>query len=193
MLTAWKLVVVIAVLAVGLASIGVQPAYADSFQVTGSFGTAFFVGPLNGGSFSGTFSVNGFPFSSGQVVTIPTFDIFLFNSSDTLLAEIQSGAPGAVGNVDTRFDATAGDLINFNFGPSTTFLELQFPAGFVGTGPVIPYSSRLDGFGSFAGIGSNSFGTDSAIASGQVSSVPEPGTLLLLSTGFALVGLRRRK
>jgi len=61
-------------------------ASADVFNVNGTFGTVIFHGPLNSGSFVGTFTAT-LPITTG-VEPIPTYDIDLLTSSDTVLTTL---------------------------------------------------------------------------------------------------------
>jgi hypothetical protein len=58
-------------------------AEADVFNVSGNFGTTFYTGPLDGGTFAGTFTAT-LPVPSGGE-TITTYDIVLRNSSNVIL------------------------------------------------------------------------------------------------------------
>jgi hypothetical protein len=72
-------------------------ASADVFNVNGTFGTVIFHGPLNGGSFVGTFTAT-LPITTGAE-PIPTYDIDLLTSSDTVLTtltDIPALAPASI-------------------------------------------------------------------------------------------------
>jgi hypothetical protein len=60
-------------------------ASADVFNVNGTFGTDIFHGPLNDGSFVGTFTAT-LPITTG-CEPIPTYDIDLLTSSRTARTE----------------------------------------------------------------------------------------------------------
>jgi len=164
------------------------PAEAALFFVSGTFGTTVYSGPLNGGTFSGSYDFNG-PVTVTTVLN--NFDIVLRNSSDVILAELTpSNAQGALfpnlfANMDVlQFGSPALD------GDPVNFLSLQFADGFNGVGAVVPFSSSPNRL-SFAGIGGNTAQTDSIVTSG--SSIPEPGTLALFGLGLAGLGAVRRR
>ena len=73
-------------------------ASADVFNVNGTFGTAIYHGPLNGGSFVGTFTAT-LPITTDSPICslvppsvpclpIPTYDIDLLTSSGTVLTTL---------------------------------------------------------------------------------------------------------
>src|SRR5215471_5803502 len=69
----------------------------SAYNISGNFGTTLFTGPLNGGTFSGSF-VAALPITSG-VQTINTFDIKLYDSSANLLADLTNTTAGDFANV----------------------------------------------------------------------------------------------
>src|SRR5262252_6301339 len=89
----------LALVIVGVLCVGsVSPAWAGNVcNVSGNFGTSFFTGPLNGGTFSGSFTA-ALPISSGTQ-SITTFDIKLYDSSANLLADLTNTTPGDFANV----------------------------------------------------------------------------------------------
>jgi hypothetical protein len=171
------------------------PASAAVFSIQGQFGNTSFSGPLNGGSFSGTYTVSGLPVADGSIVLLSSWDVTLFSASNTSLAHftIANGCAGC-NNVDGRFSPASGDILNFGDN-SGDFLELQFLAPFNGVGSVIPFGSAIGAFSSIAGIGGNTAALDSIVTSGS-STVPEPASITLLTVaGFgclARMATRRR-
>ena len=171
------------------------PASATVFSIQGQFGNTSFSGPLNGGSFSGTYAVSGLPVADGSGVLLSSWDVTLFSASNTALAHftIANGCAGC-NNVDGRFSPASGDILNFGDN-SGDFLELQFLAPFNGVGSVIPFGSAIGAFSSIAGIGGNTAALDSIVTSGR-STVPEPASITLLTIAgcgcAALMSLRRR-
>src|SRR5258707_8290558 len=73
-----------------LAALIAIPACADVFSVKGVFDNTSFAGPLNGGSFSGIFSVTGLPVANGSEVLLTSWDVILRDASHTILAELTS-------------------------------------------------------------------------------------------------------
>jgi hypothetical protein len=175
-------------------------ASADVFNVNGTFGTDIFRGPLNGGSFVGTFTAT-LPITTG-FEPIPTYDIDLLTSSDTVLTtltditgtgdcfaiptptgacvEVTIRPPvGAGCNTGSSVDLTC-DLFIFG-GSDRSFLTLATPLNFTG-GPVFPLNTFLRGVhGSFASFQVNTRATDSAVNSGSIQPIPEPTARLLLA------------
>jgi hypothetical protein len=168
-------------------------ASADVFNVNGTFGTDIYGGPLNGGSFVGTFTAT-LPITT-DCEPIPTYNIDLFTSSNTLLTTLTESQPsscitfaGAFVEVTSKPCITGSsedpscDLFVFQ-GSDGSFLELATPLNFTG-GPVFPLNAIVDpnvAHGSFAGFQGNTSATDSAVNSGSIQPIPEPTSRLLLA------------
>src|SRR5215469_4344258 len=136
--------VIVGVLCVGSASL----AWAGTvYNVSGNFGTTFFTGPLNGGTFSGSF-IASLPISSG-VQLITTFDVKLYDSSANLLDDLTNTTAGDFAEVQVLSancwngtSAGSCDAFLFSNSASTDFLELITPIGFAG-GAVVPFNTSL--------------------------------------------------
>lgn len=166
-----------------------------SFDITGSFGTSVYSGPLNGGSFVGSF-VASLPVPSGGE-TINSYDIELFNSSHALLDTLTGpSANVSIQSSDCDQGTTLGACDLFLFGAADgSFLEIGVPLGFTG-GSVFPGNGMLAGaFGSFAGYRADSFGADSIVSSGTIDPVPEPASVLLFASvaAAAIMAARSRR
>ena len=170
------------------------------YNVSGNFGTTFFTGPLNGGTFSGSF-IAALPISSGMQ-SITTFDIKLYDSSANLLSELTNTTVGDFANVQVLSTncwngASTGscDAFFFSNAVASDFLELITPVGFAG-GAVVPFNTSVPTTfsGSFGAIGGDLPSTDSIVTSGTITAVPEPSGLVLLGSGlFGIGGVIRRK
>lgn len=173
------------------------------YDVSGTFQPSSpsnpFTGPLNGGRFSGTFSAT-LPVASGSE-SIFSFNINLFNTSGTVLANLSSasGGNGTV-YVETGFcgisSSGTGPCDRFIWGNSsaTNILSLITPVGFTG-GKTYP-GFLMGLFTSSALIGGTSTTDGSFVASGSITPVPEPSTFVLLGLGaLALAGfsIKRRR
>jgi hypothetical protein len=174
----------------------VLPASATVFSIQGQFGNTSFSGPLNGGSFSGTYTVSGLPIADGSQVLLNSWDVTLFSAANTALAHftIANGCAGC-NNVDGRFSPASGNVLNFG-DTAGDFLELQFLAPFNGIGSVVPFVSAIGSFSSFAGIGGNTAQLDSIVTAGSSTlAVPEPSSisLLALASFVCLAGLTARR
>jgi hypothetical protein len=161
------------------------------YNVSGTFGNTIYggiSGPLNGGSFDGTFSAT-LPITSGTE-TITTFDINLLNSSGTILVSLTNSTVGDTAAVaalssDCYNGTAVGACDEFYFtnfsGKSNLYLTV--PVGFTGgaVAPTPAFSTLL------ASSLADDSGLSSAVASGSIepASAGEPGTFLML--GLALM------
>ena len=75
-----------AVLAMALWGWGLAARADLVYDVTGTFGTTVFTGPLNGGTFSGTFD-GALPANSSESIT--TYSVGLISASGLTLADLQ--------------------------------------------------------------------------------------------------------
>jgi hypothetical protein len=154
------------------------------YDVTGTFGTTVFTGPLNGGTFSGTFDA-ALPANSSESIT--TYSVALISASGLTLADL-TGAGGA-GSVMPEPATNCGGVPCdvFLFSNGATFLELTTSAGFTG-GSVNPFNLSLPPVNSFAGFDGDTASTDSIVTSGSITPVPEPTSALVLLSALAGLG-----
>lgn len=154
------------------------------YNVSGTFGTAFYTGPLNDGTFSGTFDAT---LPASGFASITTFKIELISASGVVLVDMTNATVGYTGYVSVLPASSCSGGIacdSFGFGNGSTFLILATPAGFTG-GAIYPFDSAFPPVNSFAGFGGNTGSTDSVVTSGSITPTPEPSTLVL--TGIALL------
>jgi hypothetical protein len=180
-----------AVLAMALCGWGLAARADLVYDVTGTFGTTTYTGPLNGGTFSGTFDAT-LPANSSESIT--TYTIALISASGLTLADL-TGAGGA-GSVGPESASNCGGVSCdvFLFPNGATFLELTTSAGFAG-GAVNPFNLSLPPTNSFAGFDGNTASADSIVTSGSITAVPEPATWAMMILGLAGLGFMtyRRK
>lgn len=187
---------------------GPTGASADTvYEVSGTFGSSgpFYAGPLNGGSFSGTFTAT-LP-ATGNSETISTFDITLLDSTGAVFGSFSSsggdlGSTGPESSCVTS-PSTIGpcEEVLFSNSSFTDILQLVLPPGSTGGAIDVTSPTGDQGLGSFVAIGGFSSSTESLVASGSITAMPEAGsTLLLLTTALAGIlslsrraGIRRRK
>ena len=173
-----------AVLAMALCGWGLAARADLVYDVTGTFGTTTYTGPLNGGTFSGTFDAT-LPANSSESIT--TYSIALISASGLTLANL-TGAGGA-GSVGPESASNCGGVSCdvFLFPNGATFLELTTSAGFAG-GAVNPFNLSLPPVNSFAGFDGDTASTDSIVTSGSITPVPEPTSALVLLSALAGLG-----
>jgi len=166
---------------VGLATAGT--AQAATYTLSGKLGTTTYTGPLNGGSFSGSFDFNR--------PSMGAFDILLFDASHVQRAELTLANSHAT--FISNFGRSGYDAIQFvTNGPdaNATILSLDFPLGFTGVGTVVPYPNGYP-FASFATLNGQTAQTTSIVASGFAAAVPEPASWALFGVGMAALLARR--
>lgn len=168
-----------------LAVATVHMAQAATYVLVGTFGTTVYSGPLNGGSFSGTFDFTR--------PAAGSFDILLLDASHVLRAELTNA------NAHATFYANVGstgyDEIQFvsNDAPaSQTILSLDFALGFTGVGSVAPFPTAFP-HASFATLGGQTAATTSTVTGGFSAAVPEPATMLMMALGMPALLARSRR
>lgn len=188
-----RVVIILALLCASACAASADTVYNVSGTFQPSSTSNLYTGPLNGGTFSGTFSAT-LPVTSGNA-TISTFDISLFEPSSTTplvtFSNTISGDSGQITVVASNCaigSSTAGPCDAFLFSNTSgpDYLQLLTPQGFTG-GSVYPGFPVASTFPSFAGISGFAASKDSYVASGSIepATATEPGTLLLL--GLAVV------
>ncbi len=154
--------ILVSVASFGLASLSIGTLAAADYTVTGTFGTIYYSGPLNGGTFFGTYSI--IPSANNQWV-ISVANIALRNSTGVVLENLNNGV--FFSNVALLSGGSA-DVLQFH-GQTTGFLSLVYPLGSQGAGPLLPWpeGSQYGPFG-FPGT-ANTAANDSIVTSGTVS------------------------
>jgi hypothetical protein len=177
----------------------VQPAAAADFKASGRFADAVNFGNnpellnLQGGSFDGTYSIDGVSLTPASS-TVTSFLFNLRNSS---------------GIVVKRFSDAIGDGAGFSFSPEKVslglgngegYLALDFAPDFSGTGPIkvnLPLetgmSSKTVSEDKYSDVGVLVFGrTELDVVSGSIESVPTPALLPGL-IGIGISAFRKRR
>ena len=166
---------------IGLAFAGA--AKAATYKLSGQFGTTVYSGPLNGGSFIGTFDFTR--------PAMGSFDILMRDASNTLRFELTNA--NATANFLPNWGGSGYDAIQIiTLGSQTTatILTLDFALGFSGAGTVVPYGPAFP-FTSFATLGGQTTNTTSTVISGISVPVPEPAAWALYGLGLAALAVRR--
>jgi hypothetical protein len=192
-----------------LAAVAAQPATAADFTVSGKFAPEVNFGAnplllnLQGGSFDGTYSVDGLPFtlvddynlSVDNPVTLSNWLFNLRDSSGAILNTFSDSLGDGAGS-SAEFDKDS-----LFFGNSAGYIRLEFAPGFTGIGPIntsFPdsgISSKTVStelvFDEFTG-NSFEYNTELDIISGESKSVPTP-MLLPGLIGMGVAAFRRRR
>lgn len=166
---------------VAVATLSVTASNAATYVLSGNFGTTVYTGPLNGGSFTGTYNLTG--------QTIGSYDIFLRNVAGNTMAELTNANSSSA--FLKNFGSSGFDAIQFINSPAQNILSLDFSSGFTGVGAVVPFPQGFP-YASFGTIGGQTAQTTSTVVNGFSAAVPEPAAWVLFLIGGAAV-LSRRK
>jgi hypothetical protein len=167
------------------------PAAASILHISGNFGTSY-GGPLNSGSFNGTYSVATLPLIPPDTGTsyeyLSNYDVLM--SKGSTLVEFKPGLNSSTGLFSAVYEtANGGDYLNF-YDSNNDFLILYFAKGFAGVGAVLNTTSK--GYISDGGVGGYGGGNISNVISG-VASAPEPSSFWLVAGAVALLALGRKR
>jgi hypothetical protein len=178
-----------------IAFVGITSAQATplTFGLSGTFGHAY-GGPLNDGTFSGTYSLATLPITPPNTGTsyeyLTSFDVVLKKGNTTV--EFTPGLNGSGAYYSAAYEsANGGDFLDFYDSHNDTF-TLYFASGFKGVGNAILTTSK--NYVSAVSVGGSANSNYSNLTS-AVSFAPEPATDLSLGLsliGLAVYGKRRR-
>jgi hypothetical protein len=188
-------------------------ASAEAFSFTGTFQTdndvellSFTIGAETTVTFL-TLSYAGGTNAADQVIPAGGFDplLTLFDPSGNEIGAFDNGGPGQVGlGPDGYLDSYGSeDLLAGTYTLALTespnySLDGTLGDGFPGGGPYYPCTDNAD-FCDFAGNALDGnwavdiLGADSALDESQSTGTPEPGSLILLSSGLACFSWVRRR
>ena len=166
---------------VAVATLAVTASNAATFVLSGNFGTTVYTGPLNGGSFAGTYNLTG--------QAIGSYDIFLRNISGNTVAELTNANSSAA--FHRNYGSSGFDALQFINSPAQNILSLDFSSGFTGVGAVVPFPQGFP-YTSFSTIGGQTAQTTSTVTNGFSAAVPEPAAWALFLIGGAAVISRRK-
>jgi hypothetical protein len=171
-----------------LLTLGIASAKADSFTFDLLPNTGLVSGPA-GSTVGWGFSITNLSTTDWLVTTGLNADLFQHGTPLALFDPLFSPIALAPGSTDTvAFDAVSGS------GLYQLTWDANAPIGFTNTGNFILSASFYDSDpstgGNFMGLAPDQSAAYSATVAGA-SGVPEPSTLLLLGSGFAILLLRK--
>jgi hypothetical protein len=173
-----------------LATVGtakIAPATAATFTINGRFATQSEAGSsglavnLQGGSFDGTYEVDGLPAVANNVVILKSWQVNLRNPLGNILKTYSSTLPNLGAGVFGQYDRTNTDVLLF--ADINSQFQLNFPTGFIGKGAVLPRSVNPAGtvYPSAYFVYNNGRGFRETarlnVVSGESKSVPEPSAV----------------
>jgi hypothetical protein len=157
-------------------------AHATTVYVGGSFNKVF-GGPLDAGTFSGTFDMS-LP-APNSFVLLSSFDVVLQKGATRV--EIDNAQSGSFGEVFGEYLSTYGALpVQFSDSKGDSF-DIYFAVPFNGAGPVITKTSQ--GYVADAIVNVSGKNEFSGIGNGEASltALPEPATFTLFGVGIAAI------
>lgn len=142
---------------------------------------------LNGGSFSGSFTLEDeLPLDEDTTLYFTAFTVNLYDSSHTLIYSFSDSATGHYGFASSaHLDYYGGDIVDA-FGPDSSYFQLVFPHHFTGTGSASSTGSGSYSYTYVAALGQYGY-VASAFASVRSTPVPEAPAALTLVAGLAAV------
>ncbi|HZQ54161.1 MAG TPA: hypothetical protein VFB14_18300 [Bryobacteraceae bacterium] len=156
-----------------------KPAEASPILITGRFaGASTTNSPIQGGSFSLAFDATGLPVSPTGIF-IYSWELVFRSATGAVVADLDALQRYSFGTIQPFTGSTAGDELKVGNSSSQNYLFLLLPAGFTGTGNVIPSSSYSYAIAN----GSNPV----PVSAGAVA--PEPGTTVCPLVGLAVLGV----
>ena len=143
----------------------------SQFYLQGQFGNAAppLTGPLAGGSFSGTWSVDSGSLPLKGLVLLRNWDITLWDAKKNALSHLTNGPSQCC-----AFLLSAGNMAVLSIADAggAGFLQVEFPLPFSGAGNVIPWQPSFV-LGSQGGVTAfYDFGNNSPVISGSSSAIP---------------------
>jgi|GEM_PF-6867209 len=175
--------------------LGMAPVSAAQFTFSGRFanqavsGSTGLAVQLQGGSFEGTYEVDGLPAGNITTVNLKSWQVYLRNPLGNVLKTYSSNAPNLGAAVFGQYDNTNTDVLLF--ADVNSQFQLNFTKGFVGKGTVLLEAVNPTGtvYPSAAFIYEASRNAPPTgiihVASGESKSVPEPST----AAGLGVVGV----
>lgn len=168
------------------------------YNINGTFqNSTYYTGAADGGSFSGSFTLSsGLPITPANTLYsylyLNSFDVALKDALGHTVFTFKSGVGGATGYLSAAYENMyeMADYLSFYDGKGDN-LFLLLPAGFTGSGAIIPSSH---GYVSDMLFGGSLHNQVNLVASGSVVPAPEPSTApLFLAAACGGLFLMRRK
>jgi hypothetical protein len=162
-----------------------KPAKASEISIAGNFaeGSPTNNSPLNDGSFVLTFDVTGLPVRSGSELFLYQWELVFRAAAGAVAADLNGLQRDSFGVIQSVNANVPGDELKVGNSSSKTYLFLLLPAGFTGTGEVVPSNTY-----SFAIAN----GSDS-IAVRAAATTPEPSVFGCCFAGLIVLGFSALK